>query len=201
MTTAEARTGRANQKARTRSAIIEAARALIRTGAEVTMPGVARAALVSEATAYRYFPDLPALLREAMVDVWASPAEAMAAVAGSTDPAERVGYAAEVLFRGVLASQAAVRAMIAAAITRPELAGARPGYRFGLIDYALLPLEETLGRSDPDAFTLLKENLAVVVSAEALFILTALGGRARAAPWARAARAPRTITAAASAQV
>jgi AcrR family transcriptional regulator len=197
MTTAEARTGRVNQKARTRAAIIEAARALIRADAEVTMPAVAQGALVSEATAYRYFPDLASLLRDAMVDVWASPAEAMAAVADSTDPAERVGYAAEVLFRGVLASQGAVRAMIAAAITRPELAGARPGYRFGLIDFALLPLEETLGRSDPEALTLLKQNLAVVVSAEALFTLTDLCGLAPEAAIASAAQAARTITAAA----
>ena len=54
----------------------------------------------------------------------AGPAEALAAVADSTDPVERVGYATEVLLRGVLARQGAVRAMIAAAITRPELAAA-----------------------------------------------------------------------------
>ena len=34
------------------------------------MPQVARAALVSEATAYRYFPDLVSLLREALAGVW-----------------------------------------------------------------------------------------------------------------------------------
>jgi AcrR family transcriptional regulator len=197
MSMAEPRTGRANQKARTRSAIVAAARALIRDGEEVTMPGVARAALVSEATAYRYFADLASLLREAMVDVWPSPAEAMQAVAGSSDPVERVGYAAEVLFRGVLASQAAVRAMIAASMTRPELAGARPGYRFGLIDYALLPLAETLGRRDPAALAVLKQNLAVVVSAEALFILMDLCGLAAEAAIASAVTAARTITAAA----
>jgi hypothetical protein len=41
------------------------------------------------------------------------------------------------LLRGVLAYQGAVRAMIAATITRPELAPVRPGLRFGLIDQAL----------------------------------------------------------------
>jgi hypothetical protein len=121
----------------------------------------------------------------------------MQAVAGSTDAVERVGYAAEVLFRGVLASQGVVRAMIAAAVTRPELAGARPGYRFGLIDYALLPLAETLGRSEREAFALLKQNLAVVVSAEALFILMDLCGLTAEAAMASAAAAARTITAAA----
>ena len=49
--TSQARTGRVNQKERTRRAIVEAARVLIRTGGEVTMPAVAKSALVSEATA------------------------------------------------------------------------------------------------------------------------------------------------------
>jgi len=46
--------GRVNQKARTRAAIVRAVQDLARDGAEITMPSVARAALVSEATAYRY---------------------------------------------------------------------------------------------------------------------------------------------------
>jgi AcrR family transcriptional regulator len=53
-------TGRVNQKLRTRIAIVEACREVIRSGGPVTMPAVARAALVSEPTAYRYFPDLAA---------------------------------------------------------------------------------------------------------------------------------------------
>src|ERR1700719_4552843 len=58
--------GRVNQKARTRAAIVRAVQDLARDGAEITMPSVARAALVSEATAYRYFPDLVSLLLESM---------------------------------------------------------------------------------------------------------------------------------------
>ena len=79
--TAQVHDGRANQKHRTRSAIVDATRDLVRSGAEITMPAVARTALVSEATAYRYFPDLPSLLREALTGVWASPAEALAPTA------------------------------------------------------------------------------------------------------------------------
>jgi hypothetical protein len=44
---------------------VAACRDIIRSGSPVTMPEVARAALVSEATAYRYFPDLPALISQA----------------------------------------------------------------------------------------------------------------------------------------
>ncbi|TDU05437.1 TetR family transcriptional regulator [Streptomyces sp. 846.5] len=168
--------GRANQKLRTRTAIVQAAAELSRTGREVTMPEVARAALVSEATAYRYFPDLVSLLQEAFAGQLPSAAEALEPVADSVDPVERVAAATEFLLRHVLARQGVVRAMIAATVVRPGGASARPGLRFGLIDHALSPLDGTLGAADPAALTQLKRDLAVVVSAEALFVLTDLQG-------------------------
>src|SRR5580698_308469 len=119
MTTLTGQGGRANQKARTRAAIVDACRDLVRSGSEVTMPEVAKRALVSEATAYRYFPDLASLLREALAQVWDNPETSMAPVADSDDVAERVRFAAEVLFREVLAHESTVRAMIGASITRP----------------------------------------------------------------------------------
>src|SRR5271170_3524010 len=169
-------TGRANQKRRTRTAIVDACREIIRSGAPVTMPDVARSALVSEATAYRYFPDLISLLNEALAGVWPSPADALGPVAASRDPIQRIAFACEFLLRDVLAYQGAVRAMIAATITRSELGASRPGIRFGLIDEALAPLNDTLAVSDPDHFAQLKRDLAVVVSAEALFSLVDLDG-------------------------
>jgi AcrR family transcriptional regulator len=169
--TTENDTGRINQKKRTRMAIVGACRELIRSGATVTMPDVARLALVSEATAYRYFPDLVSLVNEAFAGMWPSPAQALAPVADSADPVERVAFACRFLLRGVLASQTAVRAMIAATITRPEQAAIRPGIRFGLIDEALAPLNDKL---DPVRLTQLKQDLAAVVSAEAFFSLTDL---------------------------
>ncbi len=171
-------TGRANQKKRTRMAIIEACREIIRAGGPVTMPGVARAALVSEATAYRYFPDLAALLNETLAGLWLSPAQALSPVAGSADPVERIAAACEFLLRGVLTYQGAVRAMIAATITRPELAALRPGIRFGLIEEALAPLNDTRLAADPQGLAQLRRDLAAVVSAEALFVLTDLAGLA-----------------------
>jgi AcrR family transcriptional regulator len=167
-------TGRVNQKKRTRIAIVQACRELIRAGAAVTMPDVARLALVSEATAYRYFPDLASLVNEAFDGMWPSAAEALGPVAGSRDPVERVAFACEFLLRGVLSAQTAVRAMIAATITRPEQAATRPGLRFGLIEEALAPLNDTLGGTDPARLTRLKQDLAAVVSAEAFFSLTDL---------------------------
>ena len=89
------------------------------------MPDVARLALVSEVTAYRYFPDLASLLREALTGIWDSPERAMAPIAGSDDPVERIGFATEALLREVLRHQAAARALIAASVTKPDAAGVR----------------------------------------------------------------------------
>jgi AcrR family transcriptional regulator len=185
--------GRVNQKARTRAAIVQAMQDLARAGAEITMPAVARAALVSEATAYRYFPDLVSLLREADAGAWPDPDQALAPVADCEDPVERVGYATEVLLTGVLARQSLVRAMIAASITRPDVAATRPGHRFALIEHALAPLAD----ADPQALTQLKQGLAVVMSAEALFVLTDLCGLSPPDAVASAVRTARSLTAAA----
>ncbi|MDT5039703.1 MAG: hypothetical protein QOE51_688 [Actinoplanes sp.] len=171
--TEQSPTGRANQKLRTRTAIMRAAVELMRTGREITMLEVAKAALVSEATAYRYFPDLASLLQEATAGQMPTPVEALRAVADSRDAVVRIAAATEHLLRTVLDFQGATRAMIAATITRPARADARPGLRFGLIEYALSPLEGVLSAA---ARRQLENDLAVVVSAEALFCLTDLCG-------------------------
>jgi hypothetical protein len=67
--------------------------------------------------------------------------------------------------------------MIAATISRPDLAGrARPGIRFGLIDYALAPFRDAFEATNPQAAAQLERDLAIVVSADALFCLTDLCG-------------------------
>jgi AcrR family transcriptional regulator len=187
-------TGRANQKARTRKAIVDACRELTASGADVTMPAVAERALVSEATAYRYFPDLVTLLQESLEGLWPEPEEALAPVAESVDPAERVAFATEYLLRGVHAYRGATRAMMAHTVAAPQAGKARPGYRFGLIDCALAPFADALG---PAALANLKLDLAVVVSAEAFFTLTDLCGLSPDDATASAARTAATLTRAA----
>lgn len=190
-------TGRVNQKRRTHMAIVAAAAELMATGREVTMPEIAKAALVSEATAYRYFPDLASLLSEAMADALPEPGHALAAVADSADPVERVGAAAEFLARHVLARQGAVRAMIAATIVRPGATPPRPGLRFGLIEEALRPLGAgAVGAQGIDAETLaqLKRDLSVVMGAEALFSLMDLNGLAAEDAVASIVRTATTLT-------
>jgi AcrR family transcriptional regulator len=166
--------GRGNQKNRTRTAIIESTRALIRSGGEVTMPIVAEASLVSLGTAYRYFPDIFSLLREAIVGLWPTPTEAMEPIETSEDPVQRVAFATEFFLRRALAYQGATRAMLAATIMRPATAESRVGIKFGLIEEALLPAMGTIALIEPEALIQLKRDLAVIVSAEALFCLTDL---------------------------
>jgi AcrR family transcriptional regulator len=169
--------GRLNQKARTERAIVVACVVLMRQRRAVTMPEVARAAMVSEATAYRYFPDLASLLARALAEDWPTPAEALAPVAASKDPVERVAFATRFLLQGVAQRQAVVRSMISATIIQPELSGtARPGIRFGLIEYALAPFFDAFEAADSERLIQLGLDLAVVVSAEALFSLTDLCG-------------------------
>jgi AcrR family transcriptional regulator len=194
--TGQHQAGRVHQKQRTRTAIVETARELVATSADISMPAVAKAALVSEATAYRYFPDLVSLLREAVDGTWPSPAEALAPIEDSDDPVERIAFATEHLLRHVLRYQSAVRAMIAASIVRPGSATMRPGLRFGLIDQALAPVtvNNSLG---PEAAAQLKQDLAIVVSAEALFTLTDLCGLPPDEAIGSAVRAARVITKAA----
>ena len=185
--------GRVNQKRRTRRAIVDACRSIVRSGAPVSMPDVAQSALVSEATAYRYFPDLISLINEALAGLWPSVAEAMSPVARSADPSERVAFACEFLLRGVLVYQGAVRAMIAATITRSDLGSTRPGLRFGLIDEAL----RDVTHPDADRIAQLKIDLSAIVSAEAFFTLIDLGGLSPDDAIASLVRTARTVTAAA----
>ena len=199
--------GRANQKLRTRRAIVEAARELVRTGAPVTMPAVARAALVSEVTAYRYFPDLPSLMGEVIEGLWPTAAQALEPVAASSDPVERVAFACQVFLRGVAAYQGGVRAMIAATVVHPAMAGFRPYIRGELIDLALEPWRavdgmDGVGAPDdgvgaPDVVVRLRRELAAVISAETLFCFTDRLGLDAEDAIAHIARMAATLTAAA----
>lgn len=83
--------------------------------------------------------------------------------------------------------------MIAASITRPDVAATRPGHRFALIDHALAPLTD----ADPVVLAQLKQGLAVVMSAEALFVLTDLCGLSPPDAVASAVQTARALTAAA----
>ncbi|MEV5842609.1 helix-turn-helix domain-containing protein [Streptomyces sp. NPDC051985] len=191
--------GLSSQMERTRSAIVAAARELADTGAEITMPKVAAEARVSEATAYRYFPDLLSLLRAAVMS------EDLVAVLRSAtrsdDPVERIGQAAEILGRAVLRRQGAVRVVVSSTIAKPSMAKDRPAHRFGLIEHALTPWIEGSGSAARPHVEQLVRGLALVISAESLFALIDLCGLAPDDAIAGLATTARQMTAAAVAAV
>src|ERR1700761_5086899 len=131
--------GRVRQKERTRRAIAGAGRERVESGGEVTMPAVASHAGVSEATAYRYFPDLVTLLRDAVQDTWPAIDDLLGAdLAGVDDVVERVARATRAFCERTLRHERAVRAIVAASLTGAS--DGRPAHRFAVIEYALAPV-------------------------------------------------------------
>ncbi len=169
--------GRQNQKERTRRAIVAAAAKLIAAGTLPTMPEVASEALVSTATAYRYFPDQLSLLSAALQDGYAGIGERFQPDIGTeSDPARRVDLATEGLLRRIVDREPLVRTVMALSLLRSvdgtlphdDAAGVRPGFRRAWIDEALRPVEDQL---DPKNLRVLRLALGAVMSSEALFAL------------------------------
>lgn len=169
--------GRQNQKERTRRAIVAAAAKLIAAGTLPTMPEVADEALVSTATAYRYFPDQLSLLSAALQDGYAGIGERFQPDIGTEQNLERrVDAATEGLLRRIVDREPLVRTVMALSLLRSvdgatphdDATSVRPGFRREWIDEALRPAEEEL---DPRNLRLLKLALGAVMSSEALFAL------------------------------
>src|SRR5512137_2453331 len=83
-------TGRQNQRTRTRKDLLLAAARLGKQGQTPSLEDIAREALVSRATAYRYFPTLDALLVEAALDVAVPDADTLFADGPASDPVARL---------------------------------------------------------------------------------------------------------------
>lgn len=171
-------TGRRRQKARTRDALIEAARALVKEGATPTVEEAARAASISRATAYRYFPNRQALL------VAAHPEVEEASLLGPdppVDPEERLDRVIERLATIFLDSETSYRTMLRLSLEEdPETRGdlsLRKGRRYLWIEEALEPLRDRIPRS---RWELLVHGISVAIGIEALVTLVDLAGLPRA---------------------
>jgi len=164
-----ARAGRPNQRRRTRKDLLEAAARLMREGRSPTLDEVAEEALVSRATAYRYFPGVEALLLEASLDV-AFPDASTLFAGGPEDVAARVQAAEAAVTEMVRANEPALRTMLANALqTRARDHGdevpARQNRRSQLIEAALEP-----GKFDPAARDRLAKALAFFIGTEAMLV-------------------------------
>jgi len=166
--------GRPNQKQRTRKDLLQAASRLLRKGLTPSLDEVAREAMVSRATAYRYFPNMEALLVEAVLDVASPSAETLFAPVPSTDPVERVNRVDAAFHEMVLANEGPMRIMLARAverIARGDDGGGLPirqNRRLPLIEAALEPLS---GVADPAAIERLAKALALIVGTEGMIVL------------------------------
>ena len=170
--------GRVNQKERTRQALLAATRALLADGEAPTVARVAERALISEATAYRYYSDLPSLLRDALAIRWPELEGVLSELRAIPGAAARAQRAAEAMARNVLAKEADIRALIALSYApRPEKGEAsgllRPSFRVVLIEAVLEPLADRLGA---DHRLQLQRALSVIIAAEAVLSLKDAGG-------------------------
>jgi AcrR family transcriptional regulator len=167
--------GRVNQKARTRQALITATRELLAQGVVPTMEGAAAAASISRTTAYRYFPNVRALLVAAYPHV---EQRSLLGPDSPEDPAERLKIVAEEHTRRILANEAQMRSVL-----RLSLEGVRPpelpmhqGLRTAWIKDALAPLR---GHMAEDELQRLIHGIGATLGIEAFVWLTDIAGVSR----------------------
>ena len=166
-------TGRANQRRRTRKDLLLAAGRLLRQGRKPSMEEIAGEAMVSRATAYRYFPSLTGLLVEAPLDAaMPDPAELFADPA-LTDPADRLDRAEAALHAMCYANETSLRLMLAHSMEealspdRPAGAPLRQNRRGELIDAAHAPARRRLTKKN---YARLAAALSLIFGTESMIV-------------------------------
>ncbi len=164
---------RNNQHLRTRKDLLLAAARLLKEGRKPTMDEVAEAALVSRATAYRYFPTLESLLVEAPLDGAVPDPAIFFAEDSPPDPESRLERAESALHRMVYQNEAQLRLMLANALLASGAEGAgaatplRQNRRTALIEAALAPARERLST---ESYENLRTALALIFGTEAMVV-------------------------------
>jgi AcrR family transcriptional regulator len=171
MTTAPA-SQRDNQRRRTRKDLLAAAARLLKSGASPTMDDVAAEAMVSRATAYRYFTTVEALLVEAPLEVAMPTPDELFAHGGTTDAAERLDHAEAALHEASFRHERQLRIMLAASLQRsiqePDASvPLRQNRRTGLIEAALAPAKRQLSAA---AYRRLCASLAMIFGTESMIV-------------------------------
>ncbi|MDM0111576.1 TetR/AcrR family transcriptional regulator [Variovorax sp. J22R133] len=164
---------RHQQKQRTRQAMLHAAAELMRQGGKPTLEEVAAQAMVSRATAYRYFPKVETLYLEASIDVDTPHADQILSGVPANNPVARLERVDDALHAMTLANEVPLRMMLAQSLERSargevdDQLPARQNRRSPLIDAALGP---SIDRFTPAALKNLKHSLALVMGPEAMIV-------------------------------
>lgn len=170
-------TGRTSQKARTRAALIAAARELLAGGIAPTVEQAAAAASIARATAYRYFPNQRALLTASFTQLTE---ESLLGDAPPDDPAARLEVVVEAITRQCVEHEPALRNMLRLSL-EPDPADRadlpfRKGRRIVWVREALEPLRVRLPGAEFDRLVL---AIAATVGIDALVWLTDIAGQSR----------------------
>ncbi len=170
-------TGRRDQKARTRNALLEAVRDLLARGVTPTVEEAAAAASISRTTAYRYFPNQRSLLLAAHPEI---EAPSLLGEDAPEDASRRFELAVEALTRLVVETEPQQRAMLRLALApdqgaREELV-LRQGRAIGWLEDALAPLRDRLPPAPIRRLVLATRSACGI---EALVWLTDVAGLSR----------------------
>lgn len=165
--------GRPNQRRRTRKDLLQAAARLVKQGSKPTLEEIAEEAIVSRATAYRYFPNVEALLREAALDVAVPDPDNLFQAKADGDPIARLDCVDTALHDMIQANEAPLRLMLADSLeqrVRSDTAGdvpPRQNRRTPLIEAALRPAKNQFKPAD---LKLLTKALAIVIGTESMVV-------------------------------
>jgi AcrR family transcriptional regulator len=170
-------TGRTNQKARTRAALLAAARELLAEGVSPTVEQAADQAAISRTTAYRYFPNRRALLSAVYPEI---DARSLLDADAPADPSERLDQVLERFIGHVLEYEPELRAQLRLSLdphpADPEQLPFRQGRAVGWIEDALAPLHGSMPEAELRRLAL---AIRATTGIEALVWLTDVAGLSR----------------------
>jgi len=164
---------RPNQRRRTRKDLLQAAARLMKQGGTPSLEAIAEEAMVSRATAYRYFPSADALLVEASLDIAFPETGAVLGDDAPDDPVARLDLVEATIDAMITANEPGLRRMLIHSLERKlrgEVDGdvpARQNRRTPLIDAALEPARREF---KPAALANLRRALALVIGTEAMVV-------------------------------
>ncbi len=169
--------GRTRQKERTRDALIAAARELVAQGTTPTVEEAAAAASISRTTAYRYFPNQPALVIAAHPE---TESRSLLPKDAPEDPAARLDAVIEEFTRLVVDTEAQQRTMLRLSLD-PDAKAREPlllrqGRAIGWIEEALASLRVRMSDAELRRLVLAVRSATGI---EALVWLTDIAGLSR----------------------